>query len=538
MNLNKKLAVAVSGAVLLMAGQFALADSTTDIVDALVGKGVLTEEEGKLISKGHDTQKKAQPMIKEKDGAFSISSPNGKNSVQLTGRMHFDYKDNNINEFGKTDAYPWSADTDSKSTADHFDMRRARIGIKGRVGGVADYLLLANIQGSSILDEAFLDINKFEPLGLKFGKFKQPMNLEIMTSSNNIDFNERSYNSQNTPEKKFGAGLHGEVKGLTYFGSMFQNNDKALSQKDDNMSYAGRATTNLAEFFENKDLVAHFGVNGFTSSYEIVPETTGNTSDDMTDKTRGTIFSYASGGAGLSNMIRAQIGGELADGKTGGTAQKGYHVAAPSSSHVNNRKAGLEAALAYNNFKLQGEYGAAYWDASTPAKTAESIKADVDTWYAEALWTITGEKYSDSYKKGAFGMLKPKSEFNFENGTGYGLWELGLRVDAVDLKNGSMNSGDDNTRFQGSVTKSPSSIDSCKVQASCQSVSGGAKSYTAGVKWVLNPNLLFKANYTYTKFDEAFAPIDIGTASAQRTAGNMKLIDHEDLLMIRGQFMF
>ena len=54
MNFNKKLATAVSGAVLLMAGQFALADSTTDIVDALVSKGVLTEEEGKLISKGHE----------------------------------------------------------------------------------------------------------------------------------------------------------------------------------------------------------------------------------------------------------------------------------------------------------------------------------------------------------------------------------------------------------------------------------------------------------------------------------------------------
>jgi phosphate-selective porin OprO and OprP len=57
MNFNKKLAVAVSGAVLLMAGQVALADSATDIVDALVSKGVLTEEEGKLITKGHTHQR-------------------------------------------------------------------------------------------------------------------------------------------------------------------------------------------------------------------------------------------------------------------------------------------------------------------------------------------------------------------------------------------------------------------------------------------------------------------------------------------------
>ena len=51
--IQKKLVAAVSGAVLLMAGQVALADSTNDLVDALVTKGVLTEEEGKLLTKGH-----------------------------------------------------------------------------------------------------------------------------------------------------------------------------------------------------------------------------------------------------------------------------------------------------------------------------------------------------------------------------------------------------------------------------------------------------------------------------------------------------
>lgn len=78
MKFNKKLAVAVSGAVLIMAGQFALADSTTDIVDALVSKGVLTEEEGKLITKGAKSQKEAQDKaIKGKlsiSGAFDNAS--------------------------------------------------------------------------------------------------------------------------------------------------------------------------------------------------------------------------------------------------------------------------------------------------------------------------------------------------------------------------------------------------------------------------------------------------------------------------------
>ena len=73
MKFNKKLAVAVSGAVLLMAGQIALADSTTDIVDALVSKGILTEEEGKLISKGAKSQKEAQDKAIKSAGKIKIS---------------------------------------------------------------------------------------------------------------------------------------------------------------------------------------------------------------------------------------------------------------------------------------------------------------------------------------------------------------------------------------------------------------------------------------------------------------------------------
>ena len=53
----------------------------------------------------------------------------------------------------------------------------------------------------------------------------------------------------------------------------------------------------------------------------------------------------------------------------------------------------------------------------------------------------------------------------------------------------------------------------------------------------MNPNMLIKGNYTHTNFDDAFAPIDIGT-TANRTSSNIKNIGHENLLMIRGQYMF
>ena len=101
MKFNKKLAVAVSGAVLLMAGQIALADSTTDIVDALVSKGVLTEEEGKLISKGATSKAKAD----EKANKARVKVSDVIDNAELYGNMRarYEYRDGQgVNANGNT----------------------------------------------------------------------------------------------------------------------------------------------------------------------------------------------------------------------------------------------------------------------------------------------------------------------------------------------------------------------------------------------------------------------------------------------------
>jgi polyhydroxyalkanoate synthesis regulator phasin len=56
----RHLSVAVGSALLLGFGANAMADSTKDIVNALVAKGVLTEEEGDLLSKGRNMEQEAQ----------------------------------------------------------------------------------------------------------------------------------------------------------------------------------------------------------------------------------------------------------------------------------------------------------------------------------------------------------------------------------------------------------------------------------------------------------------------------------------------
>ena len=561
--LRSLVAATLAGSMLMGFGTSAMADSTDDILNALIAKGILTEEEGALLQKGRTGEKEAaaakkltSATIKEKDGAFVLSSGDGKNTVALTGRMHFDARYNDFGDFGTgTNSYPYSQDVDTKSAASHFEMRRARVGIKGRIGGIADYLLQGNITGTNLLDEAFIDVNKYEKLGLKFGKFKVPFGLEQQTSSNNIDFMERSYVDQNVPAKRMGAMVHGEFSGFTYQADAFQMTDAALSQNDNNVSGAGRVTVNFADVMGNKDMVLHAGLAGYDAKYEMQTATSSNTSGTGEANPRGTVFAFTSGGRGLANAYRMQVAGQevgsVALGGAGTTT--GYSLNSPNTTSVHAKNLGLEGIAAYKNFKLQGEFSQAKYEANDAGATTTSgvtgsvIGADVDTWYAEALWILTGETYADAYKKGAFGSLKPKSVFDMETGAGYGLWEVGFRVDSFKVKD-TFNTGSSKSRFQGTTnTTTTGKIDECTYSATGASTTligggncnGGGKSYTAGIKWVLNPNMLVKLNYTHTKYDNAFYPVDVGSkVSGVRSTTSLNAIDNEDLLMVRGQYAF
>jgi phosphate-selective porin len=65
-----------------------------------------------------------------------------------------------------------------------------------------DVVLNANGKGGNNLDTASLTWAAMKPFQIQFGRFKQAFNLEGLTSSNDIDFNERSFMNQISPHKK------------------------------------------------------------------------------------------------------------------------------------------------------------------------------------------------------------------------------------------------------------------------------------------------------------------------------------------------
>jgi phosphate-selective porin OprO and OprP len=520
MNFNKKLAVAVSGAVLLMAGQVALADSATDIVDALVSKGVLTEEEGKLITKGHTSKTSVTPVVKEKDGAFTLESASGRNSIQLTGRMHLDYRDSDIDGSGDLGGGRVD-DRDTASLADQFELRRARLGVKGKFANDFKYEIVGNLPGTATIDVAFLDFAKYEQVQLRVGKFKQPFGLEQLISSNNITMMERSYVDQTVPAKKLGFQVMGApTKGMTYAGSVFQNNDTELNiGPDGKSSLAGRATLNFAEIMGNKEMVMHVGVAGLESNYAIGTSSTSQTSSTASANAtqRGTISSFRSAGRGLANVFRGQVNGELCN-----STIIGYACPSEYSAQVKQRAYGLEGIFATGPFKLMGEYSQGDYRGT---QGANSVSYDTKTYYLEAGFFITGEKYADSYKNGVFSSFKPKNEFDLDKGH-WGAVELAFRAEGFDVDDTKVNGG----RLQGNLSQYTQSSPPKTNEYDSNGATSGAKTYTAGIRWILNPNLVIKANYAQSNLDHAFAPLDVKSAGIA--------VDKERLLMFRTQYMF
>ena len=449
MNFNKKLAVAVSGAVMLMAGQFALADSTSDIVDALVGKGVLTEEEGKLISKGHESKKKAEGTVGFKDG-FKITSGDGKSSFSLNGRIQLDSRHYRDNEGGTTA---------SGNVADTFDVRRAYLGAKGTFKKYYDWEVTADFAAQSNvshLDVAYFNVNYFDKKAMfQFGQFKLPYSLEERTSSRFIDFQERSFvnNTSLTPGKERGFMIHGTPStGVNYalaFTTGQGKNTNDVDNREDGKDTIVHLDTNFAEIMGNKEAVYHIG-----ASY------------------------------GFGDLAPAVQGAQ----RTEARGAEFFTTTAPSGTTMERKRYNIEAVAASGPVKLQGEYGKASFEGTNAA--AASYDKDMNAYYVSASWMLTGEKYADSFKGGKFDRITPKNNFNpdFSN---LGAFELGIRYSEFDA--------DDFKLSAASVASTPI-LNAGRTNK--------ADSTVLGIKWIPDPNARFLVNYVHTDYDTA---VTLGT---------------------------
>jgi phosphate-selective porin OprO/OprP len=456
MNGNKLRGViaAVAG-VMMFNAMPAMADSTDDILNALIAKGVLTEEEGALLQKGRTGEKEA--AAKKKESAISASFKDGivfesgdkQHKMSINGRAQLDFRS-------------FSNEVTSNQ-AETFDIRRAYLSAKGSFYDTYDFELTEN---SGDLLYAYFNVRWWEQAQFKLGQFKQPFSMEELGSSRFLNFTERSFVTQLVPAVDRGAQIHGTpFKGVTYALGVFNGvginrgqNANDTSIDADGKSVTGRATVNIAELMDQKDAVYHLG-----AAYS-----------DTSDNHDVNAFAIRTEGRG-SNVFQSTAPGAV------GATNKGYDL----------KRTGLEGAVAYGPVKFQTEWIKAEFEPDGNNRLVAGApvgqEKDITAWYAAVNWMITGESYADVYKGGLFGgRMKPKNNFDPKAGKwGAGAWEIGARYSKLDASDFSLgaetadvfNGTNENGKFNE------------------------ADAWTLGLKWIPSPNVRFLANYVTTDMD-------------------------------------
>lgn len=509
---------ALAGIAMIGLAGVAKADSTDDLLKKLRDKGILNEQEFDEFNATRDTEKiKKTSEIKAsfKDGIV-WESGDKQHALQVGGRVQVDYRNFDYDGSSVGNAAPAGFTGVANANAvgsDNFAIRRARIAIKGKFYNSYEYEISTNLQqangnaaGSGGVgatdDVAFLNINWWESAQFRFGQFKMPMTLEKMTSSNNIDFMERSFVNQMAPNEEIGAMVHGvPAKGWTYALAVSNGsgqNSGDVDNRVDDKDVIARVTANAAEWMDNKEMVLHGAVSYSTGDVPV-----GNIGAGGTVQTQSGVRFHT-----LPVLTAATTAGS------------------GPSRLIDRQRVGLEGVAAYGPFKLQGEWLRTSYDFDRTATTSTSV--DQEAWYVEGMWLITGEKYADFYKNGVFGGLKPKNEFvhpdaAFSNGS-WGLWEFGVRYSKYDASD-FISQGLGTTVAAAGTTNG---------------VTGGlgyteADEWSVGIKFLPNPNFRFMLNYVKTSFDN---PYTTAAGVAHGVTVNNKLEDGERALMMRTQIMF
>ena len=470
----KRVAVAVAAVCAsLTAPAFANSDNKA-LLDLMLKKGVITQkdyeefldatrdaEENKTFKEKRVDQDlaKANAYIQKNADAgqvmkngIGIQSADGANSIQLTGRIHMDYRN-----------YGATVDSGSENPLqDKFEVRRARLGVKGQFQKDWKYEIVGNYgmsnngmsSSSTEIDVAYIDYVANPAASVRLGKFKMPFSLEQLTSSNNIDFMERSLIGQNDteliPGKETGLMLFGSpVSGATYAVALSTGRANKDAQND-KPDFIARGTINANKLFAASDsIVTHLGLAYSTGEIKSMSPASGRT------ETRDS-----------SEFFRA---------------------ATALSGTVKRQRMGVEAAVAYDALKVQGEYFDFKYE-------GEDRTDKIKGYYAQIVYNLTGEKHNYSNSSGTFGWNQP---FSLDKG-GLGAWQVGLRFSNFDAGDVAVASGKTNK----------------------------ADSTSVGLTWFMNDYTRFMLNYITTDFD------------GQAVGAADKRITKDRAIMLRAQLAF
>lgn len=319
----------------------------------------------------------ARADLSETRGGVTIRTADGRFEARFGGRIHLD------GNFFITDDD--DADGIGDQTTDVF-FRRTRLTLTGKAYGWR-YMLENDFAGQddgqgSGFREVWIGTDVFGA-NLRVGQAKPYRGMEELTSSNEIHFMERPYSSSNSlyGNRQYMTGLFLDHSGTHWGWGVSGYNLRNGSDSEDETDGMGAAARAYWVPVLGPQGVFHLGV---TSSVD-------NPSNGKTVAPSSARYVGRSGpGASLVAVATTE----------------------------DQTTFGLELAGRLGPFYAQGEYAAASF--------AQDLGGDldVDTFYVQATYLITGETKPYDIKKGVFKSVKPQRPI--------GAWEAKLRYDLIE----------------------------------------------------------------------------------------------------------
>lgn len=268
-----------------------------------------------------------------------------------------------------------------------FELRRAELVLKGK-STFYDWVL-----GYDAKADKFLDVNvkwKFSgTTNMSVGQYKQPNSLEELSSTKNNDFISKSVTTNTfAAGRRLGVGATTGGDNWSLSGSAFGR--EMTRNLAHGSGFGARATWAP---IQGDGQLLHLGLSLIDNDVD---------ADSVRLRARPD--------ADLSNRL-------VDTGTLANTDRQ--------------RTVGVEGLWIAGPIKLQGEYMRYTADRyQTPFATGDEFSAD--SWYVSGLWNLSGETWG--YKGGVPTTPLP-------NDPAAGMWQLGLRYDTIDLDDGAVLGG-------------------------------------------------------------------------------------------------
>lgn len=373
--------------------------------------------------------------------AFILKSPDGESVLKLRGILQID---GIFFDQTKQLTPPSAANGEFTFSPSTFDPRKVRLYFEGTMAKYYDFRIMPDFgNGTTVLQDAWLDIHYFDNARLEAGKFKSPVGLERLQDEANLIFWDRALPTNLLPNRDVGVFLHGDPFNgkLSYqVGVVNGVVDNALLDTDSNNDKDGVARLFVSPFKGlDTEYLKGLGI-GIAGTYGNQNKGTAAVTDLPVYKTVGqtTFFSYA------ANVVANGTHSRY-------SPQANYYA---------------------GGFGFLAEYSESDQDVTNLTNPVHSNSLRHTAWQTAFSYILTGEKAS-------YYGVTPLHAFDPRKGY-WGAIELAARYSRLDIDPASF------TTFASRTTNA-----------------AGAKEWGGGVNWYMSQYAKVALDYFDTQFDTA-----------------------------------